>query len=92
MLPGITDTWTNLRLEKSVSRFWRSNSWVKLRPERSDLRPERANLRHECLNSNRRGLILIKKQGRIHDNPVVDGWAGAVMPKLVRIQKCDERT
>ena len=30
------------------------------------------------------------KQGRIHGNPVADGWAGAVMPKPLAIQKCDE--
>ena len=28
-----------------------------------------------------------KKQGRIHDNPVTDGWAGAVMRKPLGIQK-----
>ena len=32
------------------------------------------------------------KQGWIHGNPVADGWAGAVMQKLLRIQKCDGRT
>ena len=32
------------------------------------------------------------KQGRIHGNPVADGWAGAVMRKLLVIQKCDGRT
>ena len=29
------------------------------------------------------------KQGRIHGNPVADSWAGAVMRKLLGIQKCD---
>ena len=29
-----------------------------------------------------------KKQGRIHGNPVADGWAGAVMRKPIAIQKC----
>ena len=29
-----------------------------------------------------------KKQGRIHGNPVADGWAGAVMRKPLAIQKC----
>ena len=33
-----------------------------------------------------------KKQGRIHGNPVADGWAGAVMQKTIGIQKCDGRT
>ena len=33
-----------------------------------------------------------KKQGRIHGNPVADGWAGAVLQKLVGIQKCDGST
>ena len=36
-----------------------------------------------------------KKQGRIHGNPVADGWAGAVMQKPLAIQKCygtDRRT
>ena len=28
------------------------------------------------------------KQGRIHGNPVADGWAGAVMRKSLAIQKC----
>ena len=32
---------------------------------------------------------MIKKQGRIHGNPVADGWAGAVMQKPFGIQKCD---
>ena len=31
------------------------------------------------------------KQGRIHGNPVADGWAGAVMRKPLAIQKCDGR-
>ena len=29
---------------------------------------------------------------RVHDNSVVDGWAGAVMQKPLGIQKCDGRT
>ena len=29
------------------------------------------------------------EQGCIHGNPVADGWAGAVMQKLLAIQKCD---
>ena len=29
-----------------------------------------------------------KEQGRIHGNPVADGWAGAVMRKPLAIQKC----
>ena len=33
-----------------------------------------------------------QKQGRIHGNPVADGWAGAVMQKLLGIQKCDGST
>ena len=33
-----------------------------------------------------------KKQGRIHGNPVADGWAGAVMQKPLGIQKCDGST
>ena len=28
------------------------------------------------------------KQGRIHSNPVADGWAGAVVRKPLGIQKC----
>ena len=31
------------------------------------------------------------RQGRIHGNPVADGWAGAVMQKPLGIQKCDGR-
>ena len=34
----------------------------------------------------------MRKQGRIHGNPVADGWAGAVMRKPLAIQKCDRRT
>ena len=30
-----------------------------------------------------------EEQGRIHGNPVADGWAGAVMRKPLGIQKCD---
>ena len=37
-------------------------------------------------------LLLKMKQGRIHGNPVADGWAGAVMRKPIAIQKCDGRT
>ena len=33
-----------------------------------------------------------KEQGRIHSNPVADGWAGAVMQKPLGIQKCDGPT
>ena len=33
-----------------------------------------------------------EKQGWIHGNPVADGWAGAIMRKLLAIQKCDRRT
>ena len=32
------------------------------------------------------------KQGRIHDNPVADSWAGAVMQKPHANQKCDRQT
>ena len=34
----------------------------------------------------------MNKQGRIHENPVADGWAGAVMQKPLGIQKCDGPT
>ena len=33
-----------------------------------------------------------KEQGRIHGNPVADGWAEAVMGKPLGIQKCDGPT
>ena len=33
-----------------------------------------------------------KSQGRIHGNPVADGWAGAVMRIPLGIQKCDGPT
>ena len=33
-----------------------------------------------------------KQQGRIHGNPVADGWAEAVMRKLLGTQKCDGPT
>ena len=29
------------------------------------------------------------EQGRIHGNPVTDGWAGVVMRKPLANQKCD---
>ena len=29
----------------------------------------------------------MEKQGRIHGNPVADGWAGAVMQKPLAFQK-----
>ena len=32
------------------------------------------------------------EQGRIHGNPVADGWAGAVMRKSFGIQECDGPT
>ena len=31
-------------------------------------------------------------KGRIHGNPVADGWAGAVTQKTLGNQKCDGRT
>ena len=36
--------------------------------------------------------ITDNEQGRIHGNPVADGWAGAIMQKPLGIQKCDGRT
>ena len=30
---------------------------------------------------------FIPKQGRVHGNPVADGWAGAVMQKPLEIQQ-----
>ena len=33
-----------------------------------------------------------KQQGRIHGNPVADGWAEAVIQKMLAIQKCYRRT
>ena len=36
-----------------------------------------------------RSVLVGKKQGRIHGNPIADGWAGAVMRKPLAIQKCD---
>ena len=33
-----------------------------------------------------------RQQGRVHGNQVADGWAGAVMRKLLGIQKCDGPT
>ena len=36
--------------------------------------------------------LIFKKQGRIHGNPVADGWAGAVMRKPLGIQKYDGPT
>ena len=32
---------------------------------------------------------LAIKRGRIHGNPVADGWTGAVMQNLLGIKKCD---
>ena len=37
-------------------------------------------------------MVKVVKQGRIHGNPVADGWAAAVMRKPLGIQKCDGRT
>ena len=39
-----------------------------------------------------KSMISFLKQGRIHGNPVADGWAGAVMQKPLGIQKCDGST
>ena len=39
-----------------------------------------------------RQSVFLHKQGRIHGNPVADGWAGAVPQKTLGIQKCDRRT
>ena len=33
-----------------------------------------------------------RQQGRVHGNPVADGWAGAIMQKLLGIQKCYGQT
>ena len=40
----------------------------------------------------RKILLIFTKQGRIHGNPVADGWAGAVMRKPLELQKCDGPT
>ena len=37
-------------------------------------------------------LPFIGKQGQIYSGPVADSWAGAVMQKPFRIQKCDGST
>ena len=37
-------------------------------------------------------MLITTKQGRIHGNPVTDGWAGAVTQKPLGIQKCDGLT
>ena len=56
----------------------------------------------KCMTRSEVNLIIIKeekkafgsnkksKQGRIHGNPVADGWAGAVVRKPLGIQKCYE--
>ena len=36
--------------------------------------------------------VKVREKGRIHSNPVADGWAGAAMQKPLGIQKCDGRT
>ena len=33
--------------------------------------------------------VKVREKGRIHSNPVADGWAGAAMQKPLGIQKCD---
>ena len=37
-------------------------------------------------------FLLQNEKGRIHGNPVVDGWAGAVIRKPLGIQKLYRRT
>ena len=40
-------------------------------------------------------MLINTKQGRIHGNPVADGWAGAVMRKplaILEILRTDGRT
>ena len=37
-------------------------------------------------------MLYEEKQGRIHGNPVADGWAGAVMRKPLANQKSDVPT
>ena len=37
-------------------------------------------------------MVSHLEQGRIHGNPVADGWAGAVMQKPLGFQKCDGPT
>ena len=45
---------------------------------------------HDAIN----GILgsINRKQGRIHSNPVADGWEGAVERKLLAIQNCDRPT
>ena len=57
----------------------------------------RINKRETLLNDNtfKWQFIILKKkkkQGRIHDNPVADSWAGAALRKPLGIQKCDGGT
>ena len=39
-----------------------------------------------------KNLGIEKKQGRIHSNPIVDGWAGAVMRNPLGFKKCNQWT
>ena len=44
------------------------------------------------VNKATKKVEIEEEQGRIYGNPVADGWAGAVMRKPLRIQKCDGPT
>ena len=46
----------------------------------------------ESLNARLSNHVKFDRQGRIHGNPVADGWAGAVMQRPLAIQKCDLAT
>ena len=51
--------------------------------------------RREKKRGRGRGKRELDKQGRIHGNPVADGWAGAVMRKplaILEIFRTDRRT
>ena len=62
----------------------------KKRKEKKKRRKEKKTKRYLRLGMLINEVLL--KQGRIHGNPVADGWAGAVLQKTFGIQKCDGRT
>ena len=80
MVEDCHQVWFRFSLQKSVRNL---AGW--------DLAGVRASqMSHSCVApvAPEPGTDHVIEQGRIHGIPVADGWAGAVMRKLIGIQKC----
>ena len=90
-----------LALTAVLSWYWFYYPWILTIPALIFVAGECARLILSALESYQELLLtnstgeekqFLVQQGRIHGNPVADGWAGAVVRKPLVIQKCDQPT